>query len=563
MPNSPSGNSLRRSPRGKLQQRYESSLAKKKKAPGRKNKSVPKRKSAKTKSKVNTAAAKNAKKSGAGKRSRNSESADGKTHERKRTSERTAGSTKGSRTKSVAARQHRDVDEHNSIENSCSSNSSEEEASVHSTDDNSDMVGSTDSVDHEGAAWEEGSDIGECNTGNDKAQSLFSRTSFNDALEREKDNSEEGEPFQSIKTAGRATSQMHNEDATSRTAGERRPPIPTTVMESSTNGNPLRQHGGRLEGLAMDLDEVKAGLRGLTRKESMEKRQPHMAERVRHYVKSFIFRRIKFVNSDQMSQKALHLVMDHENVPTRNRETFYMLYDSVFNEALNTKRSSCEQAAGRIVRDSITKLENPDDFFTFEELCKLRRATTERERNAFFWFFGTFMDSVCGRRTWGKQKYKQLVSTACETGGQSKLVTRSDEAFGLLLFENYIDKWKMTTTVAARASGNNGTGQCESNRKSKLRGKYTGKKSGHCKYGGWCHEGTTRFNELYAMVGEDRVSAQAAEMEKELLRYCHAQEYGNAGNDGDTAHEDGGQTNASSTMLDNVQPPVEACWDEV
>ena len=47
------------------------------------------------------------------------------------------------------------------------------------------------------------------------------------------------------------------------------------------------------------------------------------------------------------------------------------------------------------------------------------------------------------------------------------------------------------------------------------------KKSWHCKCGGLCHEGTTRFNELYRMVGEDRASAQAVEMETDLLQYCH------------------------------------------
>jgi hypothetical protein len=237
-----------------------------------------------------------------------------------------------------------------------------------------------------------------------------------------------------------------------------------------------------------------------------------------------------------------------------------MLYESVFNEALNTKRSSCEQAAGKIVRETIAQMENPNEFYTMNEICKLRRATTERERNAFFWFFGTFMDSVSGRRKWGKQKYQQLVSTACEQGGQNKLVTKSDEAFGLLLFENYIDKWKMTTAAATVPPANNGAGQDETNKTSKLRGKFTGKKSGHCKYGGWCHEGTTRFNELYRMVGEDRDSAHAVEMETELLRYCHTKEYGNTRND--TTNNNGDETNAS-TMLNNLQPPVEACWDEV
>ena len=102
----------------------------------------------------------------------------------------------------------------------------------------------------------------------------------------------------------------------------------------------------------------------------MEKRQSHVANRVRHYVKSVIFRRIKFVNSNQMSHRALQLVMDHENVPARNREKFYMLYDSMYNEALNTKRSLYEQTVGRIVRESFAQLENPGDFFTMEELCK-------------------------------------------------------------------------------------------------------------------------------------------------------------------------------------------------
>ena len=138
------------------------------------------------------------------------------------------------------------------------------------------------------------------------------------------------------------------------------------------------------------------------------------------------------------------------------------------------------------------------------------------------------------------------------------MVTRSDEAFALLLFENYIDKWK-TKTVATPAPETDGAEQAgESNKRSKLRGKFTGKKSGHCKYGGWCHEGTTRFNELYRMVGEDRASAQAADMEKELLQYCIAKEYGNLRNHDDATNDDEGETNASSTLLNNLQPPVEA-----
>jgi hypothetical protein len=83
---------------------------------------------------------------------------------------------------------------------------------------------------------------------------------------------------------------------------------------------------------------------------------------------------------------------------------------------MNTKKSSCEQAGGKIVRESIAifKDQGEEEFFTINQLCKLRRATTERERKAFFWFFATYLECVCGRKSRGKQKQYALVSKATE-----------------------------------------------------------------------------------------------------------------------------------------------------
>jgi hypothetical protein len=72
-------------------------------------------------------------------------------------------------------------------------------------------------------------------------------------------------------------------------------------------------------------------------------------------------------------------------------------------------------------------------LFTIEELCKLE---------AFFWFFGNFLESVCGARQWGKQKEHQLISKATLIGTREKIVTKSNETFALLLYKDYIDKWK-------------------------------------------------------------------------------------------------------------------------
>jgi hypothetical protein len=211
-------------------------------------------------------------------------------------------------------------------------------------------------------------------------------------------------------------------------------------------------------------------VRGMSKTESMRNRQKHVGERVRTFVKCSIFRRIKFINSDMMFQKAFKLVIEQEAVPHHQRGQFQMLYESVFNEALNTKRSFCEQAGGKIVRESIAifKDQGEEEFFTIDELCKLRRATTERERKALFWFFGTYLECVCGRRSWGKQKQYESISKATEEGGRGKLVTKSDEAFALLLFDNYIEKWKKSIATNASDEGQQKQGR--------QRGKYTGKK---------------------------------------------------------------------------------------
>jgi hypothetical protein len=89
------------------------------------------------------------------------------------------------------------------------------------------------------------------------------------------------------------------------------------------------------------------------------------------------------------------------------------------------------------------------------------------------------------------------------------------------------------------------------------RGKYTSKKSGHCKYSGWSCEGMARFNELYKLVREDRACPQATAMEKELLAYCKAKYGGGIG--GAEGGQDEGTANAVSTTEEVSF--VEAAWD--
>ncbi len=333
-----------------------------------------------------------------------------------------------------------------------------------------------------------------------------------------------------------------------------------TVRPSGRNAvvvatNPVAQSIARVQVTDLLLgDEMP--IRGMSKSESLRVQQKHVADRIRVFVKTEIFRRIKFINSDAMFQKAITLVMDHENVPQNRRGQYQSIYESTFNDALNTKRSSCEQSGGRIVRESLTAFkESGKDFFTIDELCKLRRSETEREKEAFLWFYGTFLECVCEKRNWGRQKQHQRISEATDKGSQARTVTISDEAFALLIFENYIDKWISTSADDMQDAGlveADVPGEPGRRKQPRHRGKFTSKKSGHCKY--W---GMARLNELYKLVCEDRACPQAAAMEGELLAFCKAKHGGVIGS------ADGGQDEGAA---DAGSAPVEvaffeAAWD--
>ena len=49
---------------------------------------------------------------------------------------------------------------------------------------------------------------------------------------------------------------------------------------------------------------------------------------------------------------------------------------------------------------------------------------------------------MCGKRAWGtRKKYRATISDATSSDTGAVIVTVSDEAFALLLYDAYIDKW--------------------------------------------------------------------------------------------------------------------------
>ena len=141
----------------------------------------------------------------------------------------------------------------------------------------------------------------------------------------------------------------------------------------------------------------------------LPREEKHVRNRIVMFVKKELFRRCKFVNSPVMFRKAFRKVLEIEK--PKNHFLFQLTYEKSFNTVLNQKRSTCEQAGFRIVRDAINKdfKTRGDEFFTFEEFCKLRTATSERDKRAFFFFFNDILECVCGANAWRNAKKTMLV----------------------------------------------------------------------------------------------------------------------------------------------------------
>ena len=216
----------------------------------------------------------------------------------------------------------------------------------------------------------------------------------------------------------------------------------TGKVRKSTSATRRSLHGkstGKKENAESPVVNLDVPIRGMSKSESKRNQHKFATQQVKAFVTSKVFRKIKFISNDEMLQEAMDWVMKHEKVPQEKHLSYRVVYESVFNVSLNAKRSTCETTGRIIVVDKTMPAfqEKGKELFTIaEELCKLRLAETEREKEAFFWFFGEFLSCVVGKRQWSAHKKYQLISQATMMGSSDKLVTISDEAFTLLAYEN-------------------------------------------------------------------------------------------------------------------------------
>jgi len=238
----------------------------------------------------------------------------------------------------------------------------------------------------------------------------------------------------------------------------------------------------------------------------------HVMSRIADFVKGVVFKKLKFITTMKQLDRVFEKVETHELVSPASSPEFRRVYKKTVMSALNDKRSICGQSGGLVFASSIKELEGGgiDTMYTPGELMEL-----SKNPDAFFWFVAEFLEVVAGKKSWGKEKYFQCVQ-GCNAAGEL-LVTVSDEAYALFIYENYYDKW------VARYEESTTVGVTKAKR---MNGKFTSSARGSREFGGLNANGKRRYNELYATVEWDRQRQERKEEEERILGLLQKTERG-------------------------------------
>ena len=152
------------------------------------------------------------------------------------------------------------------------------------------------------------------------------------------------------------------------------------------------------------------------------------------------------------------------------------------------------------------------DLLEKKNLPSLDEIMLKRQKeDTFLVFADTFLSRVVGMAFWRKHCAKMPIS---------EMATVSDEAFTLLLLENYWDQWSTKNIDEYKSEVTIDEATNQKKKRKATWGKFTSGAWGSRRFGGWSKEGLVRFNQLYSQVEQDRKKENAAEVEETYRLKC-------------------------------------------
>jgi hypothetical protein len=301
---------------------------------------------------------------------------------------------------------------------------------------------------------------------------------------------------------------------------------------------------------------------------------------VKSTTKSFLFPRVKVIKNESALQKATRMIMNHLDLQNLNglegqdlataEQIWIENSKDLVREAINAGRNYVNQEVQKVItaavkegkldtfpnpetilkcalRQDLYDLEDEDELEELQEdqkedesdeNFKIRKEKLEdlegqiRDRDLMRTHFDNYMDillpKVSGFRHYGpKNRYAFVPSFThrapeqydLPTDPPIELVTPSDEAFMVALFENSYKHWKYT-------ADQDKAGQPVNRKHPEWDTKYTNLKGGQKMFGGWETEGRKRVVKLTKDIAQNRIVnpraiTQAEEAAIKRLRAQH------------------------------------------
>lgn len=142
----------------------------------------------------------------------------------------------------------------------------------------------------------------------------------------------------------------------------------------------------------------------------------------------------------------------------------------------------------------------------------------ERMRHLFDLYWDELIPKVAGHNKWGpgKRHYKLMMEARVDNDpNKQKLVTSSDEAFLVVLWENCIDRWLVESEDAQLvAQGKKNEIDPKDPRRT---APYTLPKGGVRRFGGWSKEGRKRYRQVKGLIRESQDQDHIKVVEKAAL----------------------------------------------
>jgi hypothetical protein len=270
-----------------------------------------------------------------------------------------------------------------------------------------------------------------------------------------------------------------------------------------------------------------------------------MLQAVKKATKRELWKTCKFIKNEAFLHKATNFVMNKLQLAEMDGKTGKLLikteeiwkevHKDTVREAMNKQRNYVNGEVQKFVfgalckdRTDIPNIEEIKDLALREKLDdKTDDAVREDMEKKFVVYVSELLPRVAGATYWGpgnrnyhlpsSHMIEQDVPQGSGLPTSTYAVTESDEAYLVVMWENFYDKWtkqveKYKQSVEDHKEDPNVPLFSVKNDKTDYECEYTNAKAGSLKYGGWRAKGIEEYDKLCAKIKKNRVE------EKKYLR---------------------------------------------